>query len=127
VIATRLAPCHPDLSQPAFAKTYCLNQYASTIGGSDREPAGFQRVRQNLRDDNDGHTGASDGREQPDNFNLAWALAPNHNPRAIQAGQADGENKCSDERQKRQRIGGRVQAHKPQCELRSDDEQRAGQ
>src|ERR1039458_10302696 len=132
-MATRLAPCHPDvrlsprnMGQPAFAQTNGLNQNAGAIGEDDTQPARTERVRQNLPYDEDGHTGASDGREQPDNLKLARAPAARNHKSAIKAGEADGENKRADERHKRQRIGGRAQADEPESEYRRDNEQRAG-
>ena len=61
------------MDQPTSAKTDCLNQDTCAVEEGDREPARFKRVRQNLRDDENGHAGAGNGREQPDDFKLARA------------------------------------------------------
>ena len=91
-----------NIAQPAFAKTDCLNQNACTVEDGDHRASPASSVfAKTCVDDEDGDPGAGKGRKQPNSSIRASAASATAEKRAVEAGKADGKDKCADERDDR--------------------------
>src|SRR5579863_9336320 len=92
------------MRQPTFAQTAGLNTNANAVEDGNGEPARGECTVEHCRQDKNGDGTADDGGKKPYGLKPRHSIAAMNEERAVEIGDADGKDKCSDEGNERSGI-----------------------